>query len=130
MAATRLSPSSSVHLNHQVKMTVRISNRPVIFQVFFYKSPFASKSSHQGKKEAACIVSKPLVSCLWGCGESVKPPKCFVFSTGVVLSSVIDLREGKSPFLLVLDARDFKEVARAEIDAEVPFGLHGIYLSN
>ena len=48
---------------------------------FFYKSSFASKfywkkrSSHQGKKEVSCIVSKPLVSCLWGCGESVNPPK-------------------------------------------------------
>ena len=48
---------------------------------FFYKFPFASKfsrkkrSSHQGKKEVACIVSKPLVSCLWGCGESVNPSK-------------------------------------------------------
>ena len=46
----------------------------------FCKSPFASRcswkkrSSHQGKKEVACIVSKPLVSCLWGCGESVNPP--------------------------------------------------------
>ena len=26
-------------------------------------------------KEVARIVSKPLVSCLWGCGESVNPPK-------------------------------------------------------
>ena len=26
-------------------------------------------------KEVACIVSKPLVSCLWGCGESVNPQK-------------------------------------------------------
>ena len=33
------------------------------------------RSSHQGKKEVACIVSKPLVSCLWGCRESVNPPK-------------------------------------------------------
>ena len=33
------------------------------------------RSSHQGKKEVACIVSKPLVSCLWGCGQSVSPPK-------------------------------------------------------
>ena len=45
------------------------------------KSPFASKcswkkrSSHQGKKEVACIVSKFLVSCLWGCGESVNHVK-------------------------------------------------------
>ena len=47
-----------------------------------YKSPFDSKcswkkrSSHQGKKEVhvACIVSKPLDSCLWGCGESLNCP--------------------------------------------------------
>ena len=60
--------------------------RPVISQDFswfqgFHKSFFASecsckkRSSHQGKKEVACIVSKSLVSCLWGCGESVNPPK-------------------------------------------------------
>ena len=54
-----------------------ITGRPVMskefswFQDLFYKSPFASKcswqkrSSHQGKKEVACIVSKPLVSHLW-----------------------------------------------------------------
>ena len=40
----------------------------------FYKFHFPSKCSwkercsHQGKKDVACIVSKPLVSCLWGCG--------------------------------------------------------------
>ena len=39
------------------------------FQDLFYKSPFASKCSwkkrcsHHRKKEVACIVSKPLVSC-------------------------------------------------------------------
>ena len=33
------------------------------------------RSSHQGKKEVACIVSKLLVSYLWGCGEFVNPPK-------------------------------------------------------
>ena len=61
-------------------------SRPVNSQDFswfqdFHKSLFASKfswkkrSRHRGKKELACIVSKPLVSCLWGCGESVNPPK-------------------------------------------------------
>ena len=50
------------------------------FRIVF-KSPFASKcswkkrSSHQGKKDVTCIVSKPLVSCSCGCGESVNPPK-------------------------------------------------------
>ena len=38
---------------------------------FYTNLPFP----HQGKKEVACIVSKPLVSCLWGCGESVNPPQ-------------------------------------------------------
>ena len=41
---------------------------------FLYKSPFASMFSWK-KKEVACIVFKPLVSCLLGCGESVNPPK-------------------------------------------------------
>ena len=55
--------------------------RTVIYHIKKNKSPFSSKfsrkkrSSHQGEKEATCIVSKPLVSCLWGCGESVNPPK-------------------------------------------------------
>ena len=52
-----------------------------IFLIFFYKSPFASKnfwrerSSHQGKKEVASIVSKSLVSFFCGDVESVNPPK-------------------------------------------------------
>ena len=44
-------------------------------------------SSHQGKKEVACIVSKPLVSCLWGCGESVNPPKLNIQEVQGSLSS-------------------------------------------
>ena len=59
----------------------------------FYKSPFASnlswkkRSNHQGKKEVACIVCKPLVSCLWGCGESVNPPKLNIQEVQGALSS-------------------------------------------
>ena len=66
---------------------------PLLLRIFpnfriLYKSPFASKfswkkrSSHQGKKEVACIESKPLVSCLWGCGESVNPPTSRRFRAG------------------------------------------------
>ena len=67
--------------------------RLVIFHNCFYKSPFASKfscmktSSQQGKKEVACIVSKPLVSCLWRCGESVNPPKLNIQEVQGALSS-------------------------------------------
>ena len=59
-----------------------------------YKSPFASKfswkkrSKYQGKKEVACVVSKPLVSCLWGCAESVNPPNLNIQDVRGALSSI------------------------------------------
>ena len=45
------------------------------------------RSSHQGKKEVTCIVSKPLVSCLWGCGESVNAPQLNIQEVQGALSS-------------------------------------------
>ncbi|XP_071808797.1 carotenoid-cleaving dioxygenase, mitochondrial-like [Asterias amurensis] len=71
--------------------------------------------------EEGCCPSEPIF---------VNAPNSTSEDDGVVLSAVNDLREGKPPFLLVLDARDFKEVARAEIMADVPFGFHGMYVSN
>ena len=69
-------------------------HRPVIsedfswFQDFFTNLPsWKKRSSHQGKKEVAGIVSKPLVSCLCGCGESVNPPKLNIQEVQVALSS-------------------------------------------
>ena len=64
---------------------IRMLIRPCDFSGFFLILGFITVSqlavkfswkkwgSYQGKKEVACIVSKPLVSCLWGCGESVNP---------------------------------------------------------
>ncbi|KAI9188370.1 hypothetical protein H9P43_002761 [Blastocladiella emersonii ATCC 22665] len=46
---------------------------------------------------------------------------------GVVLSVVLDTQRGTS-FLLVLDARLFTEVARAEVPSAVPIGFHGSFL--
>jgi carotenoid cleavage dioxygenase-like enzyme len=46
---------------------------------------------------------------------------------GVILSVVLDTRAGRS-FLLVLDARSFGELARAEAPHHIPFGFHGQYL--
>jgi carotenoid cleavage dioxygenase-like enzyme len=43
---------------------------------------------------------------------------------GVLLSVVLDASAGKS-FLLVLDARDLVELARAQAPHHVPFGFHG-----
>ncbi len=43
---------------------------------------------------------------------------------GVLLSVVLDARAGTS-FMLVLDAADLGEVARAEVPHHIPFGFHG-----
>ena len=84
---------------HQLVWWKTTYSRPVIYQGFFpdfrifYKSSFApelswkKRSSHQGKKEVACIVFKPLVSCLWWCGESVNPPELNIQEVQGVLSS-------------------------------------------
>jgi beta,beta-carotene 9',10'-dioxygenase len=46
---------------------------------------------------------------------------------GVVLAVVLDEHKGAS-FLLVLDARSFAEVGRAEVPHHIPAGFHGQYL--
>jgi len=47
---------------------------------------------------------------------------------GVILSTVID-HTHQTSFLLVLDGRSFKEVARAAAPHLIPLGLHGQYFS-
>ena len=42
----------------------------------------------------------------------------------MLLSVVLDGERGNS-FLLVLDARDLAELARAEVPHHIPFGFHG-----
>jgi carotenoid cleavage dioxygenase-like enzyme len=45
---------------------------------------------------------------------------------GVLLSVVLDAR-AKTSYLLVLDARDLQEIARARVPQHIPFGFHGVY---
>ncbi|KAL4784789.1 carotenoid oxygenase [Aspergillus varians] len=47
---------------------------------------------------------------------------------GVLLTVVLDGRSGRS-YLLVLGARDLREVGRASVDGVVAFGFHGCYVS-
>ncbi|MCJ1476126.1 hypothetical protein MMC13_004791 [Lambiella insularis] len=46
---------------------------------------------------------------------------------GVLLSVVLDGYEGKS-YLLCLNARDMKELGRAQLNAVVGFGFHGVHV--
>ena len=46
---------------------------------------------------------------------------------GILLSVVLDGTRGKS-YLLILDAREFTEVGRAEMESVVGFGFHGAHV--
>ncbi len=76
------------------------------------------------------------VSMTWfqdGCfpGEPVfvPTPGAATEDDGVILCLVLDTTT-RTSFLLVLNARDFSEVARAQLDTFIPFGLHGQYLGD
>ncbi|WCB92138.1 Apocarotenoid-15,15'-oxygenase [Baekduia alba] len=47
---------------------------------------------------------------------------------GVLLSVVLDA-PARTSYLLVLDARDLREIARARVPHHIPFGFHGLYAS-
>ncbi|XP_056155505.1 beta,beta-carotene 15,15'-dioxygenase [Lampris incognitus] len=47
---------------------------------------------------------------------------------GVVLTSVFNCNPGQSGFLLVLDGKTFKEIARAYVDNELHLDMHGLYI--
>ncbi|KAI4875518.1 hypothetical protein NFI96_009699 [Prochilodus magdalenae] len=48
---------------------------------------------------------------------------------GVILSVILTPTMDKSTFLLVLDAKTFKELGRAEVPVNIPYGFHGIFKS-
>ena len=48
--------------------------------------------------------------------------------TGVILSSVLRNAVGRSPFLLALDGRTFKEIARVEFEGvDIHKDIHGLF---
>jgi beta,beta-carotene 9',10'-dioxygenase len=58
----------------------------------------------------------------------VKDPKGSQEDDGVILNIVVDDTNRRS-FLLILDAKNFKEHARVYVDHYIPFGLHGRFFS-
>ncbi|XP_075904663.1 beta,beta-carotene 15,15'-dioxygenase [Nelusetta ayraudi] len=70
-------------------------------------------------RQEACFPSEPVF---------VASPGAVEEDDGVILSSVISPDPNVSPFLLVLDARTFTEIARASIPASVHQDLHGLFI--
>ncbi|KAG8231383.1 hypothetical protein J437_LFUL008931 [Ladona fulva] len=47
---------------------------------------------------------------------------------GILLSCVTDIRKEEPDFLIILDAKDLSEIARAEVMVHVPAAIHGIFI--
>uniref|UniRef100_A0A8C0JPF9 Beta-carotene oxygenase 1 n=1 Tax=Canis lupus dingo TaxID=286419 RepID=A0A8C0JPF9_CANLU len=47
---------------------------------------------------------------------------------GIILSAIVSTDPQKLPFLLILDAKSFTELARASIDVEMHLDLHGLFI--
>uniref|UniRef100_A0A8C5CYK9 Beta-carotene 15, 15-dioxygenase 2, like n=2 Tax=Gadus morhua TaxID=8049 RepID=A0A8C5CYK9_GADMO len=57
----------------------------------------------------------------------VPAPNATEEDDGVVMSVIINPKEDKSTFLLVLDAKTFTELGRAEVPVNIPYGTHGVF---
>ncbi|XP_075183465.1 LOW QUALITY PROTEIN: carotenoid-cleaving dioxygenase, mitochondrial-like [Anomaloglossus baeobatrachus] len=47
---------------------------------------------------------------------------------GVLLSAVVTPHQDRNIFLLILDAKNFTEMARAEAPVQSPYGFHGVFV--
>ncbi|KAH0619516.1 hypothetical protein JD844_000200 [Phrynosoma platyrhinos] len=47
---------------------------------------------------------------------------------GIILSAIVTSEPEKLPFLLILDAKTFKEIARATVNVELHLDLHGCFI--
>nr|CAB3225293.1 RPE65 RPE65 homolog [Phallusia mammillata] len=68
--------------------------------------------------EEGCTPSEPVF---------VERPGATEEDDGIILSTVINKDPNKSVFLLILDAKTFKELARAEVETNLPISFHGIF---
>ncbi|XP_055001563.1 beta,beta-carotene 15,15'-dioxygenase [Sorex araneus] len=82
------------------------------------KFDLLSKSSLKWEEEH-CWPAEPVF---------VAAPGAQAEDDGVVLSTVISTDPHKLPFLLILDAKSFTELARASVDAELHLDLHGLFV--
>ncbi|CAL8359875.1 unnamed protein product [Merluccius merluccius] len=57
----------------------------------------------------------------------VASPNATEEDDGIVMSVVITPNKDKSTFLLVLDAKTFEELGRAEVPVNIPYGFHGTF---
>ncbi|XP_054856182.1 beta,beta-carotene 15,15'-dioxygenase [Eublepharis macularius] len=70
-------------------------------------------------KEEHCWPAEPVF---------VPSPNAKEEDEGIILSSIVTTEPQKPPFLLILDAKTFKEIARATVNVDLHVDLHGIFI--
>ncbi|XP_056318303.1 beta,beta-carotene 15,15'-dioxygenase [Danio aesculapii] len=75
--------------------------------------------THKIWTEEECYPSEPVF---------IASPDAVDEDDGVILSSVVSFNPQRPPFLVVLDAKSFEEIARATIDASIHMDLHGLFI--
>ena len=60
----------------------------------------------------------------------VPKPDAIDEDDGVVLAPVVNFKESEQPFVVVLDARTFTEIARCKIQQRLPLGFHAQFYNN
>ncbi|XP_071962641.1 beta,beta-carotene 15,15'-dioxygenase-like [Antedon mediterranea] len=126
-----------VHCHSEVLMDVRIELPQMNYKEYNGKPYKYFYGVSAGFKELLKVDVENKTSVRWfeeGCHASepvfVANPKAKEEDDGVVLSTVLDCREGKRPFLLVLNAKTFKEECRAVVPVEGwAYSLHGRFVS-
>ncbi|ELW62969.1 Beta,beta-carotene 15,15'-monooxygenase [Tupaia chinensis] len=82
------------------------------------KYDILTKSSFKWEEEG-CWPAEPLF---------VPAPDAKDEDDGVILSAIVSTNPQKPPFLLILDAKSFTELARAYVDVELHLDLHGLFI--
>lgn len=105
-----------------------------VYLVGFGKTPFSKEDVIRSDRlfKVNTTSNEVLEWSQKGCspGEPVfvATPGSQIEDDGVILSVVLD-HDTKSSFLLVLDSKSFKEIARAEAPHLIPTGLHGQFFA-
>nr|XP_020648833.1 beta,beta-carotene 9',10'-oxygenase isoform X1 [Pogona vitticeps]XP_020648839.1 beta,beta-carotene 9',10'-oxygenase isoform X1 [Pogona vitticeps] len=58
----------------------------------------------------------------------VPEPNSAAEDSGIILSVVLTPKQNQGSFLLILDAKNFTELGRAEVPVQIPYGFHGVFV--
>ncbi|XP_044290093.1 beta,beta-carotene 15,15'-dioxygenase isoform X2 [Varanus komodoensis] len=95
---------------------VNVNWGPVSTQIIKFDT-LTKKSSYW--EEEHCWPSEPVF---------VPCPNAKEEDDGIIMSTIVTVEPQKPAFLLILDAKTFKEIARAMVNVELHLDLHGIFI--